>query len=621
MAQTELKRRLMLRNRIILGLAPIFILIIAMGIYAVSLFAKLGGAIDVILRENFRSVLAAQNMKETAERMDSALFFSLVGEEQRGRGMYEQNLPAFRENLKIELNNITLPGERELAEKIAALHDRYVKQAETFWSITDLAQRRQMYFGEMLPTFTEIKDTADRILRINQDAMVKADREARALSATSIRYMIIAIGGGLVIAVFFAVRLQRSILRPIRALTASSKELGEGNLDQVVPVVSHDELGQLADAFNKMAGKLRAYRQVTSDQILQARQMTEITFSAFPDAIVVLSQEGKIDFKNPAADRLFAKLGKDYLPSPVMTEAERVLKGGADFLPTDLAKALCLRLDDKETFILPRVIGMNDEHGRVFGAAVVLQDVTRFRLLDDVKTNLVSTVSHELKTPLTSVRMGLHLLLEEKIGALNPKQTELLLAAREDSERLLRMINDLLDLARIESGSRRMNLERHSPNELVQKAAKELVDLAEARDARLKPEVEAGLPEVAVEPQQIFHVFSNFVSNAAKYSRAGDEIVIAARRDRDGGIRFSVTDHGPGIPLQYQPRMFEKFFRVPGTDSRGAGLGLAIAREIVTAHDGRVGVNSQPGKGSEFYFVLPAAEAITRPDKPEAKKK
>jgi signal transduction histidine kinase len=368
-----------------------------------------------------------------------------------------------------------------------------------------------------------------------------------------------------------------------------------------------------------MAGKLRAYRQVTSDQILQAKQMTEITFSAFPDAIVVLSHDGKIDFKNPAADRLFVRLGKDYLPSPFMAEAERVLKGGADFLPTDLAKALCLRIDDKETFILPRVIGMRDDSGNIFGAAVVLQDVTRFHLLDEMKTNLVSTVSHELKTPLTSVRMGLHLLLEEKIGSLNPKQVELLLAAREDSERLLRMINDLLDLARIESGSRRMSLERHSPNDLVQKAASELVDLAEARDARLKPEVEAGLPEVAVEPQQIFHVFSNLVSNAAKYSRAGEEIVIAARRDREG-VRFSVIDHGPGIPLQYQSQMFEKFFRVPGTDSRGAGLGLAIAREIVAAHDGHVGVNSQPGKGSEFYFVLPEAEVITRSAKPEGKK-
>ena len=245
--------------------------------------------------------------------------------------MYDQNLPIFRENLNIELNNITLPGEKELAQKAADLHERYVKRAETFWSSNDLAQRRQMYFGEMLPTFTEIKETANTILRINQENMVKADRDARALSAKSTRYMIIALGGGLFIAVFFAVRLQRSILRPIRALTASSKELGEGNLDQVVPVLSRDELGELADAFNKMAGKLRAYRQVTSDQILQARQMTEITFSAFPDAIVVLSQDGKIDFKNPAADRLFAKLGKDYLPSPILAEAERVLKGGGDF--------------------------------------------------------------------------------------------------------------------------------------------------------------------------------------------------------------------------------------------------------------------------------------------------
>mgnify|MGYP003693715247 CR=1 FL=1 len=157
-----------------------------------------------------------------------------------------------------------------------------------------------------------------------------------------------------------------------------------------------------------------------------------------------------------------------------------------------------------------------------------------------------------------------------------------------------------------------MSLERKSPNDLVQKALSELGTVAEARAAKLKAEVEANLPDVAVEPQQIFHVFSNLVSNAAKYSRPGGEILLTAKRD-DDGVRFSVIDHGPGIPLQYQPRMFEKFFRIPGTDSHGAGLGLAITREIVAAHDGRVGVNSQPGKGSEFYFVLPAAEPSIHP--------
>jgi two-component system, NtrC family, sensor histidine kinase KinB len=302
------------------------------------------------------------------------------------------------------------------------------------------------------------------------------------------------------------------------------------------------------------------------------------------------------------------------LPSPIIAEAERVLKGGGDFLPTDLSKALCLRIDDKEIFILPRVIGMRDDDSNVFGAAAVLQDVTRFRLLDDVKTNLVSTVSHELKTPLTSVRMGLHLLLEEKIGSLNPKQLELLLAAREDSERLLRMINDLLDLARIESGARRMSLERRSPKDLVEKALGDLRDLAAPKDVRLRSDVEPGLPDVSVEPQQISHVFSNLVSNAIKYSPPGEEVLIRAQHDGEGGVRFSVTDRGPGVPLQYQSRMFEKFFRVPGSKSGGAGLGLAISREIVTAHEGHVGLNSQTGKGSEFYFVLPAVDQNDSPE-------
>ncbi|HVQ19824.1 MAG TPA: HAMP domain-containing protein, partial [Terrimicrobiaceae bacterium] len=264
-----------MKRRIFLGLAPIFALIVVMGAYAVLLFTKLGTRVDVILRENFRSVLAGQQMKEAAERMDSALFFSLVGEEERGRRLYSQNLPVFKEALKTELGNITLPGEDKLAGDLRRLHDEYTARAEVFWQTVDLGERRAMYFGEMLPTFTQIKDTAQEIVSINQDAMVKADRGARELSTRSTRYMILASALGMGAAIFFAVRLQKAILQPIQALTAVSRELGEGKLDQVVPVESHDELGQLADAFNKMATKLRSYRQVTSDQILQARQMTE----------------------------------------------------------------------------------------------------------------------------------------------------------------------------------------------------------------------------------------------------------------------------------------------------------------------------------------------------------
>jgi hypothetical protein len=217
-----------MKRRIFLGLAPLFILLVAIGLYAVTLFSKLGSQVDIVLRENFRSVLAAQQMKEAAERMDSALFFSLVGEEQRGRQLFTQNLPAFRAALHTELNNITLPGEGELAAKLKEGHEKYVARAETFWSMSDIEARRKMYFGEMLPAFTNIKDTTQEIIRINQDNMVQADREARRLAAQSTRYMIVAIVVGIGGAVFFAGRLQRSILRQVAAWRASRRNWARG---------------------------------------------------------------------------------------------------------------------------------------------------------------------------------------------------------------------------------------------------------------------------------------------------------------------------------------------------------------------------------------------------------
>ncbi len=596
-----------MRKQILLGLLPLFVLLLAIGICAVALFTKLGGAIDVILKENYESILAAQQMKESAERMDSALFFTLAGEQDRAKKMYDENLPIFEENLKIENGNITIhPYEDEYAAQLTQLHKEYVAMANQYLATTDLDARRQMYFSQMLPKFTAVKDMAQKILKLNQDNMVKANAEAQTLSRTSTISMAVGILCAAAIALFFAYRLQRAILSPINALTASAKELGEGNLDQVVPVQSQDELGHLADAFNKMATKLRAYRQVTSDEILQARQMTEITFSAFPDPIIVLDANGEINFKNPSAERLLLKLKlDDHLPEQIDAQTKAVLSKGEDYIPASFSNAICVRPDDKETFFLPRIIGIRGDKGTVFGAAVVLQNVTRLRLMDDVKNSLVSTVSHELKTPLTSVRMALHLLLEETIGGLNPKQTELLVAAREDSERLLTMINDLLDLARLESGESKMQIEQKSPARLVQEAVNDSKDFAETHGVKLATDIDESLPEVGVEERQIAHVFSNFISNAAKHSPRGEQIVVQAKK-HEGGVRFAVIDKGPGISQQNQQRVFDKFFRVAGGDRNGgAGLGLSIAREIVHAHHGSVGVKSMPGEGSEFFFILP----------------
>ena len=595
-----------MRKRILIGLLPLLILLVAVGCYAIVLFISLGGSINTILRENYASVVACQNMKESGERMDSALFFTLAGQSDMAKKMYDENLPIFEQNLNAELNNITLPGEQELAFKLRDLHQQYVRKAVQFLAIPDLDQRKTMYFGQMLPLFTDIKNTAQQTLELNQSNMMVADRDARDKSATSVQYMIIAMLVGLGGALYFAHLLQRSILKPIQSLTRFSRELGDGNLDQVVPVVSDDEIGQLADAFNKMAAKLRAYRQITSDEILQARQMTEITFSAFPDPIIAFDARGVLNFKNPAAEKLLLKLHlDDHLPEQLAEQVESVLKGGDDYIPVSFANAICVRPDDKETFYLPRVIGIRGDKGTIFGGAAILQNVTRLRLVDELKTNLVSTVSHELKTPLTSVRMALHLLLEESIGELNSKQSELLLAARDDSERLLIMINDLLDLARLEAGTEHMMFEPRTPGDLVATAIADCKDVADHQRVRLVSVVtKDSLPLVAVEWQQISHVFTNLIHNAVKHSKPGDEVTVKAARE-DGGVRFSVSDNGPGIPPKYQPYLFEKFYRVPGAERTGAGLGLSIAREIVRAHHGSIGLRSVPGQGTEFYFDIP----------------
>src|ERR1700730_504489 len=503
-----------MKRRIFFGIAPILLLVAAIGVYAIVLFRSLGSKIDLLLKENYRSVVAGQQMKERLERMDSAAFFTLVGEDARGRQLHQETDPIVAQNLRIEEHNVTLPGEQALADSLHSLFASYSSEIAKFWNLTDLQQKRQVYFETLLPVATRIKDSAQDVIRINEENMLAQNQEARTLSSKSIRLMVIVGIVGIGTSILFAFWLQRSLVRPLQRLTGVAKELGDGKLDQLVPASSRDELGQLAVAFNKLASKLRSYRQVTTDQILQARQLTEIAFSAFPDAVFACSADGKINFLNPSAVKLLASTEtRGRLPEAVIPLMERALKGESDYLPTSFDKAIAMRVDDQEKYFLPRVVGMRDESGKIFGAVIVLQDVTRFRLLDEVKTNLVSTVSHELKTPLTSVRMGLYLLLEEKIGSLNPKQTELLLAARDDADRLLRMINDLLDLARLESGQVGQRFETISPKALIENIVSDLQPLVEASDSRLETQVEKNIPNVSVDVRRIGHVFSNFVSN------------------------------------------------------------------------------------------------------------
>ncbi len=593
----------MLRNRIFLGVAPLIVLLMMVGGYAVWLFVRLGNAVNTTLHDNYVSIVAMRDIKDAASKIERILTTSgsttgsdsAVGSLAAAVGA---QAAICRRNVEVELNLITEPGERAAAERLKARDEAFLVAA------TAILQRSPD--GNLRQRLNDVLGAATDVQGINEHAMTVKDQHARETARESTRIMLVAMAMALPIGLFFAYRLGGIVLRPIGRLTDSARELGEGNLDQVLPTSSHDELGQLADAFNKMAGKLRVYRQTTSDELVHARQATEVVFAALLDPIMIFSADGEIAYQNPAAERLRKKLMGTETTLPIVPLAIKVLKGEGDYLPESFDQSICVRVDDREKFLLPRVIGLRDGGA---GAVVILHDVTRFRLLDDVKTNLVATVSHELKTPLTSIRMAVYLLLEERIGALNSKQTELLIASRDDAERLLDLINNLLDLAKLESGAAVSERRLQRPEDLVRRAANEAREQISTSGLNIAVQLADNLPPVAVSTDQLGHVFSNLISNAAKYSPPGEEITIGARPEEDGrAVRFSVTDRGAGIPVSERERIFEKFYRLPGEAKDGAGLGLAICREIVRAHDGQIGViAADAGRGSEFYFVLPAA--------------
>jgi signal transduction histidine kinase len=406
--------------------------------------------------------------------------------------------------------------------------------------------------------------------------------------------------------------LNRGLLVPLRSLTASIREVGEGNLDQKVPVLDEDELGTLALSFNQMAEQLKVYRANTSEELLRLNMTIRATLASFPDPIFVLNSQGAVEFRNPEADQLAIKLlfsGVTRLPEKVDKKVEEVRASGDDYLPTLFKDAIKFHVAGQDRYYLPRIVLLRNDARVAFGVAVILEDVTRMLLLDDIKSNLISTVSHELKTPLTSVRMALYLLFEKTVGGLNEKQMDLVSTARQDADRLLRTLNDLLDLAKLEQGPSQLQLARVSPREVVESAVRDAGEVAHAAGVKIETEIAPGLPEVEIDRQRVAYIFSNLITNAIKYGPPGQILRVRAEKGRDRAddarIRFSVRDQGPGIAPEYQEHIFERFYRVPGTEKSGAGLGLSIAREVVVAHQGEIGVITPPEGGSEFFFVLP----------------
>ena len=611
-----------LRTRILFTSAPLLLLTAALGAADAVLLYQLGRGIDDILRDNLRSVDYVVDLNTALDGVDESFRLALGGRD-GARDRYEVGWTEARKQQDFENRNITiLPDERLLAEELGRRLDDYRKAGDNFY----VGPTETLYFGAggdlgLTGRLQRVRETAHAIRKLNEGEMRKTSAGAQRAAVAWCMWLAGGLACAAVLAGLLAWTTLRAVLGPLRELSRSAEAVGAGNLNLVA--ASNDEIGQAARAFNHMIRQLRDYRQSHSARLLRAQRTAQAVLDSFPDPILVVDPGGGVEMANPAARRVLGVAGQPSWnqphegglmpaetwqpPEPLRQPLADALQKQQPFVTQAYDQTISFRLDGEDRAYLPQVLPIRDPYGNTLGAAVVLSDVTRFRLLDQIKSDLAATVSHELKTPLTSVRLALHLLLEETVGPLTAKQTELLVDARDNAERLLNTIEHLLALGRLQHGGEAFRPEPESPQALLQAAADAVRSRAAAKRVEVVVTAHSPLPAVAVEPQRFGHALNNLLDNALTYTEAGGRITLAAADAGAGRVRFTIADTGVGIPPEYLPHVFEKFFRVPGrSQGRGTGLGLAIVREIVAAHHGEVACESRPDKGTVFTLTLPA---------------
>jgi two-component system, NtrC family, sensor histidine kinase KinB len=602
------------RTKVLLAQAPFGVALVLLAILAVRTTGSIGAGAEAILKENYRSVLAAQRMQNALEALDRATLFHLAGHGELDEATVDRQIEKFGTELAVEEGNITEDGEGPAA---AELHRRWDVYRGHFGALRGLdpTAAAETYFRDLAPDFLAVRQATDRILDLNQDAMLRKSDRAREQAARMGTVMIAASLGALLLGIILSSLLTNRLVQPVARLREAAHRIGAGDFSARVPVAGRDELAQLATTFNGMADRLDRYRRSSLGELLLAQQAAQSAIDSLPDPVVVFDANGGVLIVNRAGEGLLgiglgtgagAALAQvdPALRGVVEQARDHVLGGKGAYVPRGFEDAARMPSSSNgDEYYLARATPVYGEQGGITGATVILQDVTRLHRFDQLKNDLVSTVAHEFRTPLTSLRMAIHLCLEQFGGPLSEKQADLLYGAREDCERLQRIVDELLDLAKIQGGRMQLQRRRLAPRALVDTAIDAQHSLAAERHVELHGEVAPGLPELDVDADRIQLVFANLLTNAIRHSPDGAEVALRSRAS-DGAVRFEVADQGPGIPEAQREVIFEKFAQ--GADAPGgAGLGLSIAKEIVTAHGGHIGVDSQVGRGSTFWFTVP----------------
>jgi PAS domain S-box-containing protein len=587
------------------------------GLASIVNIYSLSKSIDGLMVNNYKSINAVTNMMEAIEEQKNAIFTYIYVNREDGINNFHHYSSVFDKWYTIEYNNITESGE---FENVKIIKDNYEKISLEFSHLQNvlntegLVKSVNYYDTTLSPLFNDLKEELKKLSELNESAMFHSKGRVTEDAQKSMYIIIflstISVVGGYIISRYST----NKTLRPIYSLTETIKSIKEGNLAQEAPILSEDEIGDLTVEFNNMTKRLQSFEQSTLGKLFAEKNKSITIVKSIGDPLIVLDRNYKILLINDACEKLF-----DINESETVNKhfLEYIRNGGLyDFIynasksqsQEPKQKIIYLDVHGDPYYFNVIVTVIKDLEASINGIVVLLQNVTQLKQLEKLKSEFISTVSHEFKTPLTSIMMGATLIQSERIGGLNQKQKDIVQTIKEDSDQLNLLVNNLLQISKIESKKAVFNTTPCSISKVILPSIKLFHDQAKSKGVILNYKVNESLPEVIVDEDKVPWIINNLISNALKFTNFGDSITIDSFIAEDK-MCISVQDTGIGIPEEYQGKIFDRFMQVKGNDSeiRGTGLGLAISKEIVEALGGEIWCTSTLGSGSNFTFTLPLA--------------
>jgi NtrC-family two-component system sensor histidine kinase KinB len=614
-----------LRLRFVVAAGLLVLTTVTASVWTFFALTRLSGVVTDTVRQSESVTAVTSRLAGALEREDDAVLLILAGDDRgtqvlaRERGVVDRALA--------DLFDVLGPNdERELATPLQDELRAYRQAADDVVSVAPerdaLVQYHQRANPVLRRAVTLITSIRDRHFELARAAVGEARDEAAGARRIVLLITLVALG----IAVLVAWHLTRTVVRPVRQLTRGANAIRQGHFDERIDVRSRDELGELAAAFNQMADDLSEFRRTNISEVVRAKNTLEATLEALPDAVVLLDSSGQVQSMNRAAVSALASAGiqeprrledlrLDGLDVSAVTLA--IATGAGTVSPADLARTIRVEQDGAVQRLLPRVVPVPALTPQQGGAVLLLYDVTDLVRLDEMRSELVAVASHELQTPLTTLRMAL-LMLQERSEVLPERERELVATSLIGVEQLTETVHEFLDLTRIEAGELRLDLEPVHIPAVLGDALRRVEGQAKVQGVSVTARVDSDLPRVLADPLRLRAVFDNILSNALKYTPNGGRICVESHRvavlkgGRDA-LTISIADTGPGIPVSFRPRIFDKFFRLEHhqtegrSGARGAGIGLYMCRQIVELHGGEISCGSGvDGGGTCITVTLPA---------------